>query len=158
MQNLIVTSLLAVVYAPLTCVTVHADVDLRPLKVQITPAFPGLQWPDSLTGASEGLIRDPRPIVVTGAGDGTNRIFVATQYGTIHDFENRPDIEQMNTFLDLRDRVVPFNSRQNEEGLLGFALHPDFKNNGEVFVYYTAAPTDDAPHLSIISRFRSLPG
>ncbi|HVT26602.1 MAG TPA: PQQ-dependent sugar dehydrogenase, partial [Lacipirellulaceae bacterium] len=43
--------------------------------------------------------------------------------------------------------------RQNEEGFLGLAFHPHYKQNGEFFVYYSAKPTRENPHLSIISRF-----
>ena len=37
-------------------------------------------------------------------------------------------------FLDITDRV---NSGANERGLLGMAFHPDYKNNGYLFVNYT---------------------
>jgi quinoprotein glucose dehydrogenase len=33
---------------------------------------------------------------------------------------------------------------------LGLAFHPKFKENGQVFVYYT---TSDTPHTSVVSRF-----
>src|SRR4029079_11618038 len=51
-----------------------------------------------------------------------------------------------------RDRVS-YKDAQNEEGFLGLAFHPRFKENGEFFVYYTAKPATDYPHYSIISRF-----
>src|SRR3954454_19960249 len=63
--------------------TVFGAVDERPLPVTIVPAFPQLAWPDSITGADVGKTRDPRPLLITGAGDGTNRIFAASEYGTI---------------------------------------------------------------------------
>ena len=53
-------------------------------------------------------------------------------------------------FLDLEPQVV-FEKKRNEEGLLGLAFHPSYKENGQFFVYYT---TTDAPHTSVISRFR----
>ena len=59
----------------------------------------------------------------------------------------------MQTFLDIRDRVQ-YDDNQNEEGFLGLAFHPKFKENGEFFVYYSAKPTPENPHLSVISRFR----
>src|SRR5215207_8514153 len=59
----------------------------------------------------------------------------------------------METLLDIRDRVQ-YDDKQNEEGFLGLALHPRYKENGEFFIYYTAKPTKENPHLSIISRFR----
>ena len=36
-----------------------ADVDTSPLRVQIVPAFPDLQWPDWMTGADEGNANEP---------------------------------------------------------------------------------------------------
>jgi glucose/arabinose dehydrogenase len=127
--------------------------DERPLPVQTVPAFPNLEWPDTLTGADEGLARDPRPLIVMGAGDGTNRMFVATQPGTIHVFPNDPNVDQMTTFLDIRERVHYRVPQENEEGFLGLAFHPKFKENGEFIVYYTGAYNSERDRRSVISRF-----
>jgi len=48
-------------------------------------------------------------------------------------------------FLDIRDRVV---DRQNEQGLLGLAFHPNFKDNGLFYINYTGENGD-----TFISRF-----
>lgn len=133
-----------------------AEVDQRPLNVQIVPAFPGVTWPDWLSGTDSGQSREPRPLAITGAGDGTNRIFVVSQYGTVHVFPNDPRTDAMATFLDIRDRVE-YKDRENEEGLLGLAFHPQYRTNGQLFVYYTRKATRQNPHLSIISRFRVSP-
>jgi glucose/arabinose dehydrogenase len=130
------------------------EVNTQPLEMKAVPAFPNLQWPDDITGIEEGLMKDVRPLIITGAGDGTNRIFVATQPGTIHVFKNDPQVEEMHTFLDLRDRVHYLVPKHNEEGFLGLAFHPKFKDNGEFFVYYTGEYSDNADRKSIISRFR----
>ncbi len=132
-----------------------AEIDQSALPVKVVPAFPNLQWPDWLTGIDTGKLRDPRPIVITGAGDGSNRLFVATQYGTIHSFENDPRTTESRLFLDMRERVMPFNPKENEEGFLGLAFHPRFQENGEFIVYYTVAPTEEKPHLSRVSRFHT---
>jgi glucose/arabinose dehydrogenase len=129
------------------------QIDERPLNVKTAPAFPNLQWPDSATGADEGLSREPRPIVLTGAGDGTNRIFLATQPGTIHVFPNDRNVTEMGTFLDLREKIHYRVPQENEEGFLGLAFHPKFKENGEFFVYYTGAYDDEKDRRSVISRF-----
>lgn len=131
----------------------QAEVDESKLDLRVIEAFPKLQWPDDVTGADQGLARDPRPIVITGAGDGSNRIFVATQYGTIHYFDNDPNAEEMALFLDIRDRQLPFNGKQNEEGFLGLALHPEFEQNGQFFVYYTSQEKSDGKNVSYVSRF-----
>jgi glucose/arabinose dehydrogenase len=130
-----------------------AEVDQRPIDVKVVNAFPDLKWPDWLLGVEEGKSRDPRPLLLMGAGDGTNRIFVGSEHGTVHILPNDPKAAEMQTFLDIRDRVQ-YDDRQNEEGFLGLAFHPKFKENGEFFVYYTAKPTPENPHLSVISRFR----
>ena len=99
--------------------------------------------------AFENLIFD-RPIVVTHANDGSNRLFIAEQEGIIKVIPNDQDVEEADVFLDIDKRVV-YKDNQNEEGLLGFAFHPNYKQNGEFFVYYTTA---DAEHTSVISRFK----
>lgn len=131
----------------------RGEVDERPLDVRVEAAFPQLKWPESLTGADSGRLREPRPVFITGAGDGTNRIFIGSQYGIIFDIPNDPNAQEMTPFLDIQDRVEYADS-ENEEGLLGLAFHPKFRDNGEFFVYYTAKETPEYPHLSVISRFR----
>jgi glucose/arabinose dehydrogenase len=131
----------------------HAAED-APLDAQVVRTFENLEWPDWITGADTGRPIDPRPVVVTGSGDGSNRMFFATQYGVIFVAENSPDAKELKPFLDVRDRVMPFKPNENEEGFLGLAFHPRFKENGELFVYYTAKPTPEHPHQSVISRFK----
>jgi len=134
----------------------YAEVEQRPLNVPITNAFPDLEWPDWVRGLDEGKPRDPRPLVLTGAGDGTNRIFVVSQYGTIHVWPNDAAVKEMKTFLDIRDRVQ-YDDKMNEEGFLGLAFHPKYKENGEFFVYYSLKPTPENPHVTVVSRFRVSP-
>lgn len=113
-------------------------------------AFPKLAWKGWEPEDERGRPAPLRPITLTNAGDGTDRVFVGTQRGIIHVFENRSDVESTEIFLDMSDQVV-YNDRQNEEGFLGMAFHPDYKQNGEFFVYYS---TSETPHTSIVSRFR----
>tara|TARA_B100000700_G_scaffold64608_2_gene71247 strand:+ start:9976 stop:11136 length:1161 start_codon:yes stop_codon:yes gene_type:complete len=106
------------------------------LGVSIESAFPNL--------------RIARPIVITHAGDGSNRIFVASQLGSIHVFEKNSEVEEAAVFFDHEEQVT-YKDKENEEGLLGFAMHPNYKENGEFFLFYT---TSDAEHTSVVSRFR----
>lgn len=92
-------------------------------------------------------LKIPLPAILTNAGDGTNRIFVGSQLGVIHVFPNDQNISDTKVFLDIENQVTC----QGEEGLLGLAFHPNYRDNGEFFVYYSTA---DASHMSIISRFR----
>lgn len=90
-----------------------------------------------------------RPLEFTYAPDGSNRVFVVEQEGKIHVFANDPGVKETKIFLDITEVV----SRDgNEEGLLGLAFHPDYRENGEFFVYYSTRP-----RASIVSRFRVSP-
>jgi len=134
-------------------VLLAAEVDTRPLPVRVELAFPKLPWPERIAARAQGLVSKVRPIIITGAGDGTNRLVVATQQGKVYVFRNDPQADAMDLFLDLTDRVH-FNEKDNEEGFLGLAFHPRFKENGQLFVYYTAKhPLGHGPRQSIVSRF-----
>lgn len=131
-----------------------ADEPSQPIDAEVVRTFENLEWPEWITGEESGRPIDPRPVVITGAGDGSNRFFLATQYGAIYFTRNNPRSKDVELFLDIRERVIPFKPNENEEGFLGLAFHPKFNENGEFFVYYTAKPTEEHPHESVISRFR----
>jgi len=119
-----------------------------PLKGVV--AFPELKW-EGFEGADEdGRITTLRPMVLTHAGDGSNRNFVATQRGTIYVFPNDPKAQLATLFADLSDRVQDWR-KDNEEGLMGFAFHPNYKSNGYFYVYYSSSTE---PRMSIVSRFK----
>lgn len=111
--------------------------DESPLPITAERAFANLEF--------------ERPIVLTHAGDGTNRVFVASQLGKVFVFPNDQNAEQAELFFDLEDKVS-YKDTQNEEGFLGMAFHPKFKENGELFVYYS---TTEKPLTSVISRFKA---
>lgn len=111
-------------------------------------AFPGLKWQGWQGVDDDGKIQKLRPIVLTHAGDGSGRIFVAMQSGVIHVLEGRTAANS-EIFLDLSARVHDW-QKDNEEGLLGMALHPDYQKNGQLYVYYSS---HDEPRTSIVSRF-----
>jgi quinoprotein glucose dehydrogenase len=112
------------------------DPRVQPLPLKVERAFPNL--------------RLERPIVITHPGDGTDRLFIVSQLGKVLVMPNDQNVTEPAVFLDISERVV-FNPKENEEGLLGLAVHPKYKQNGEFFLYYT---TTDAPHTSVVSRFR----
>jgi glucose/arabinose dehydrogenase len=124
-----------------------AGVDFSPLPLEPEVAFPDLEW----TGWEKevnGKIVPLRPIVLTHAGDGSNRVFVATQQGVIHVFPNDEKATKTKVFLDIQKKVR-YADNENEEGLLGFCFHPRFKDNGEFFVFYNPKRL-----TSVISRFK----
>jgi glucose/arabinose dehydrogenase len=126
------------------------EVDERPLALETAVAFPDLQWTGWKAENDKGQVAALRPLVLTHAGDGSDRVFVATQHGAIHVFPNDQKATKTKVFLDIQDRVI-YNDNQNEEGFLGLAFHPDYKANGEFFVFYT---TKKAKMTNVVSRFR----
>lgn len=96
---------------------------------------------------SDPALSFTRPVDLQNSGDGSNRLFVVEQRGVIHVFENKPDVAAKRTFLDIRGKV---DDSSNEEGLLGLAFHPNYKNNGFFYVNYTA----NSPNRTVIARYR----
>ena len=79
--------------------------------------------------------------------DGRGLLFATEQTGRILVFPNDQGTSQAEVFLDLQGRVNP--APANEEGLLGLAFHPGYKENGYLYVYYSAT----SPRRSVVSRF-----
>ncbi len=125
-------------------------VDESPLPLETALAFPKLKWTGWQGVTEKGLPVPLRPIVLTHAGDGSNRVFVATQRGVIHVFPNDQAAAQTKVFLDIQPRVR-YHEETNEEGFLGLAFHPRYKSNGHFFVFYT--PKKDKL-VNVLSRFR----
>ena len=97
--------------------------------------------PLSLARVVSGL---QRPVWVGAAGDGSGRLFVLEQAGTIRVIRdgrllNRP-------YLDIRDRV----SSGGERGLLGLAFAPTFARDGRLFVDAT-----DPDGNTFVAEFRA---
>lgn len=90
----------------------------------------------SLDTVATGVIS---PVGIENAGDGTDRLFIVGQYGVIHIIRDGNILEE--PFLDVREQMVKLNNTYAEQGLLGLAFHPDYRNNGRFFVYYSA-PSD----------------
>jgi glucose/arabinose dehydrogenase len=125
-------------------------VDATPLPLETEVAFPNLKWDGWQAVTDSGKANPLRPLVLTHAGDGTNRNFVATEHGVIHVFPNDNAATATTVFLDIQDRVK-YSDNQNEEGFLGLAFHPRYKENGEFFVFYTPK---NAKLTNQISRFK----
>jgi glucose/arabinose dehydrogenase len=75
-----------------------------------------------------------QPILVGHAGDGSGALFVAEQGGVV---KVRHD-GAWKVFLDLSAKV----KAGGEQGFLGLAFHPDYKDNGRLFVHYTGTDSD----------------
>lgn len=118
------------------------------LPLQTELAFPDVQWEGWQPVAEDGRLNPPlRPIQIAHAGDGSNRLFVIDQSGMIHVLKNDPHASEARLFADLRDRVHQFKI-DDEEGLLGFAFHPNYADNGEFFIYYSPEAVPRGVRLS----------
>lgn len=84
--------------------------------------------------AANGLTR---PVYVTQAGDGTNRLFVVEQGGVIRVMLLNDGFMLETPFLDIQTRVRTNAADISEEGLLSVAFAPDFETSGRFYVYYT---------------------
>jgi glucose/arabinose dehydrogenase len=100
-----------------------------------------------LTRVASGL---KSPVFITGAGDGSGRLFIVEQPGRILVMKNGQVLPT--PFLDIRSKIA----FGGERGLLGLAFHPDFALNGVFVVDYTRS----TGHVgdTIIARYRAVPG
>ena len=113
-----------------------------------TSRLMGVADPHAVLGVENAFpdLKFTRPVVLTHADDGSDRIFVAEQDGKIRVWPNVPRTTEAQIFLDLSTDV---RREHNEEGLLGLAFHPRYRDNGEFFVFYSTTPCG-----SVVSRFR----
>jgi len=95
-------------------------------------------------------LRFDRPVAFAYPDDGSNLFFVVEQHtASIWSFPNLRETSDKQPFLRLPDPI----NRGNEEGLLGLAFHPKYKENKAFFVYYSA--DDKGKRRSVVSRFKA---
>jgi glucose/arabinose dehydrogenase len=133
--------LLLLIVPPLSCDSGGGSdfVDLGQIKFSLQKAFPNLSF--------------DRPIDLQSPHDGTGRLFVAEHRGVIKVLFNShggevqaKEFNESEVFLDIQDKVL---FDEAELGLLGFAFHPDYQNDGRFYVNYIA----DNPLRNVISSF-----
>jgi glucose/arabinose dehydrogenase len=113
---------------------------------EIPPTVNAESFPDPTAYQWEVVAIDlRRPVDVQPANDGTGRLFIIEKYGAIRILENGQLLEE--PFLKIDDHV---NDNGNEMGLLGFAFHPQYEQNGYFYVNYTGLDGDTR-----ISRFQA---
>ncbi len=86
-----------------------------------------------------------RPLWMEQLSDG--RTFVLEQKGTVHILPRKASGKKTKIFFDIEKRK-PY--VKDEEGLLGMAFHPKFKQNGKFYAFYSA----HEPMRSVVSEFR----
>jgi len=96
------------------------------------------------------------PIDIATIPDDSGRRLILDQSGVIKILD-ADDQLVAEPFLDISDRLLPLREDFEERGLLGMAIHPDFKTNGRLLVTYTAPLASDAPanwsHTRVVSEF-----
>ncbi|MDX2023480.1 MAG: PQQ-dependent sugar dehydrogenase [Deltaproteobacteria bacterium] len=70
---------------------------------------------------------------------GDDRLYIVERAGRIRIFQNNKLVDA--PFFDNRASVVP-PAGDNERGLLGLAFHPQYKDNGRFFIFYTRRGND----------------
>ncbi len=95
------------------------------------------------------------PVTLTSA-PGDDRLFVVDRPGQVYALDQAGQRAET-PFLDISDRMVELNPDYDERGLLGFAFHPQFAENGKAYAYYSAPLRDGAPagwnHTAVLSEF-----
>jgi glucose/arabinose dehydrogenase len=108
---------------------------LIPIAPATAAAFDPTAVDIALTPIVSGL---SAPVFVTHAGDGSGRLFIVEQGGTVRIFRGGALLPQ--PFLDLSASI----STGGERGLLGLAFHPKFKTNRLFYVAFTDRSGDFA--------------
>lgn len=116
-----------------TILAVSSPLHAEP-KVAFTPIYENL------------AIKKPVSMVV--APDGSNRQFLVLQGGQILILPEDTAADSAEVFLDLSGRKMI--AHDFEEGLLGLAFHPKFKENGQFYVYHS----QQEPKRSQIAEFK----
>lgn len=95
-------------------------------KVQLVPAF------------EKVVMTTERPVSLIVPPDGTNRHFLVQQRGKILVLPKDEASADAKVFLDITSRKLEANEQsQFEEGLLGLAFDPKFKESGKLYIFYT---------------------
>jgi len=111
-----------------------------PATIPIPVALSNPSAAGSLRRIVDGL---EKPVYLTHAADGSGRLFIVEQPGTIRILQGGKLLPDL--FLDLRNLV---NASGDEQGLLGLAFHPRYRENGRFFVNYTDVNGD-----TVIARY-----
>ena len=141
-RRLLVLALLAIAaFTPQAAAAIPPTAMSAPTPATLpSVAFDASKVRLSLARVTGGL---SSPLFITGAGDGSGRLFVLEQSGRIRVVNSGNLIPA--PFLDIRSRV----QAGGERGLLGLAFHPQYRSNGRFFVNYT-----DTRGNTVVAEYR----
>lgn len=106
----------------------------KPLTTASADRQADVDWPEiALVQVAGGLAS---PVLLTHAGDGSERLFVVEQAGRIQIIHQ--GTLSSTPFLDITNRVrSPASNGGPEEGLLSVTFPPQYAHKGYFYVYYT---------------------
>ena len=150
-KSILVTDRKAGTVTPVTAQVPGAEVDFTPMALEFVPAFPKLKWANWASETPEGKRAELRPIAMAHANDGSNRVFVATSTASFTSF---PTIRRQTRHegLSRHPENGHYNDKQNEEGFLGLAFHPQVQEERRVLRLLHAQ--EGRSCTNVVSRFR----
>ncbi|GAA4311947.1 PQQ-dependent sugar dehydrogenase [Mucilaginibacter gynuensis] len=92
-------------------------------------------------------VQGPTAMAFPGGGD----VWVTEQNGKIRVIRDGKMLD--GALLDLHDKLVKLNNGYEERGLLGIALHPQFKTNKKFYVYYSVPSTQGSNHTGVLAEY-----
>ena len=127
-----------------------------------TPPTPAPAWQTCLAVPPPPLPLEARPVfsdlpaltepVALSRPAGGRHWYVMERSGRLLRFEDRPDVSEAETVLDIGLRV----DVRGDGGLVAAAFHPRFAENGQLFLSYTTSYGEAG--MSVVSRFVSSDG
>ncbi len=86
---------------------------------------------------------------------GNGDIWVMEQKGQIRVIKNGKLSDE--PLLDLKSKLTRLNNGYEERGLLGIALHPQFKTNKKFYVFYSSPSSNKSNHKDVIAEYKLFP-
>uniref|UniRef100_A0A8C2ZY13 HHIP like 2 n=1 Tax=Cyclopterus lumpus TaxID=8103 RepID=A0A8C2ZY13_CYCLU len=88
------------------------------------------------------------PVLMLHSSDGTHRMFIAEQVGFVWVYlRDGSRLEQ--PFLDMSGEVMTTPWLGDERGFLGMAFHPEYRDNGRFFIYYSIQVNSERENVRV---------
>ena len=98
------------------------------LPLKVTQAFGEIDWEGVDAVDERGKVNEFRPICMTHAGDGSGRLFVGEQKGSIHVIKPQDEPQDAPLVLDLREVVQDFTDGGiTKKACSGLAFSPELR-------------------------------